>query len=142
MRASALLAPVAFIAALTVGTAPAAADTLIVDNDRAECPNADSPSIQAAVAAAQPGDTLRVCPGLYTEDVNVDKPALRLRAHGGDHGARGRCLDEVPPPPDPGGDRRRGGLLLQAGPQRHRARALRGPGLALRDHHGARLLGV
>lgn len=85
--------------------APAAlADTWIVDNDFADCPNADTASIQDAVNRAAPGDTIRVCPGLYGEEVIVNKPALELRAHGGDQGARGRCFDDAPSPSDPSRD--------------------------------------
>lgn len=43
----------------------------IVDNDRAECPNAAFMSIQAAVLASGPGDQIRVCPGLYMEQVDI-----------------------------------------------------------------------
>jgi len=48
-------------------TASAFAGTLVVDNDFADCPQADFNSIQAAVLAAQPGDQILVCPGVYTE---------------------------------------------------------------------------
>ena len=37
---------------------------LIVDDDKVQCPNAQFTSISAAVAAAAPGGTIRVCPGL------------------------------------------------------------------------------
>lgn len=52
---------------------------IIVDDDRVECPNAQFTSINAAVAAAPPGATIRVCPGVYHESVVVDKP-LTLQA--------------------------------------------------------------
>ena len=90
---------------VTLVFAPAAlANTWIVDNDFADCPNADTASIQDAVNRADPGDTIRVCAGSYAEDVTVNKPALKLRGHGGDHGARGQCFDEVPSAPDPAHD--------------------------------------
>ena len=38
----------------------------------------DGESIQAAVNAAQPGDTIRVMPGTYTETVYIDKDGIRL----------------------------------------------------------------
>ena len=38
----------------------------------------DGDSIQAAVAAAQPGDTIRVMPGTYKEVVYVDKDDIAL----------------------------------------------------------------
>ena len=53
---------------------------LIVDDDRLQCPNAQFTSINAAVAAALPGATIRVCPGLYRESVHVDKAGLLLQA--------------------------------------------------------------
>jgi parallel beta-helix repeat protein len=45
--------------------------TFIVDNDRAQCPNAAFTTIQSAVVASGPGDLIRVCPGLYQEQVDV-----------------------------------------------------------------------
>ena len=45
----------------------------IVDDDKANCPEADFTSIQAAVNQANPGDTVQVCPGTYRERVVVDK---------------------------------------------------------------------
>lgn len=43
----------------------------IVDNNGAECPNAAYTSIQAAVNDSGPGDQIRVCPGLYQEQVDI-----------------------------------------------------------------------
>jgi parallel beta-helix repeat protein len=43
----------------------------IVDDDHAQCPNAAFTSIQAAVLASGPGDQIRVCPGLYQEQVDI-----------------------------------------------------------------------
>ena len=69
--------------------APAFAATLMVDNDRVDCPKADFNSIQAAVHAAQPGDKILVCPGIYIESgsaqaaVVVNKPELRIEAQAG-----------------------------------------------------------
>src|SRR5437588_10490928 len=52
--------------------------TLVVDDDQAPFPNATYTSINAAILAAMPGDTIKVCPGDYKETVLVDKPvALR-----------------------------------------------------------------
>lgn len=68
--------------ALAAGSAEAQARPLVVDRDRAQCPNADFVSIQEAVAAAAPNDEIHVCPDLYTESVTVDKP-LRLRGQVG-----------------------------------------------------------
>ena len=68
-------------ATLTIGGGQASASTaptLVVDDDKVECANADFASIQAAVQAAEPGSVVRVCPGRYAESVTVDKP-LTLR---------------------------------------------------------------
>jgi nitrous oxidase accessory protein NosD len=65
---------------LCFGTAPAFARTLVVDNDGAECPQAEYTAIQQAVAAAQAGDKILVCPGLYFGTVVVDTPDLRIEA--------------------------------------------------------------
>ena len=43
----------------------------IVDDNHAQCPNAAFTSIQAAVLASGPGDQVRVCPGLYQEQVDI-----------------------------------------------------------------------
>jgi parallel beta-helix repeat protein len=61
-------------------------ETLVVDNDKADCPNADFNSIQAAVLAAAPGTTILVCPGTYTENVRIEthaKDGLTLIGLGG-----------------------------------------------------------
>jgi len=57
--------------------------TILVDDDKVQCPNAAFTSIQAAVNAANPGDTIRVCAGTYVEQLTIDKP-LSIR---GDNGA-------------------------------------------------------
>jgi hypothetical protein len=47
---------------------PAAnAATVHVDDDGADCPSATQSSVQAAVNAANPGDTVAICPGTYVE---------------------------------------------------------------------------
>jgi hypothetical protein len=57
--------------------------TVVVDNDLADCPNAEFTSIQAAVTAADPGTTILVCAGVYNEQVMiVTKNDLRLIAKG------------------------------------------------------------
>src|ERR1700730_13334122 len=48
--------------------------TLLVDDDKVQCPNAGFTSIQAAVNFASPGDRINVCPGTYKEQVDVTKP--------------------------------------------------------------------
>ncbi|HEX8120714.1 MAG TPA: right-handed parallel beta-helix repeat-containing protein [Solirubrobacteraceae bacterium] len=58
--------------------APAGAATWTVDDDHVQCPLAQFTSIQAAVQAAAPNDTVQVCAGLYQETVTVDKAGLKL----------------------------------------------------------------
>ena len=55
-------------------TAVSSGATLVVDDDYAQCASADFSSIMDAVVAARPGDTVRVCPGLYRERVEINKP--------------------------------------------------------------------
>jgi hypothetical protein len=59
---------------LTVGPIPSSTTTpgnLIVDNDLLDCPNAQFTTIQSAVNAAVPGDKIKVCRGLYLEQVTI-----------------------------------------------------------------------
>jgi hypothetical protein len=57
---------------------------LIVDDDHADCPNAQFTSIQAAVDAAQPGSKIKVCRGTYNEQVTIPagKDGLTLFSEG------------------------------------------------------------
>lgn len=48
----------------------------------ANCENAEYVSIQAAVTAASPGQTVRVCAGHYTESIVVNTSNLVIRADG------------------------------------------------------------
>jgi hypothetical protein len=50
-----------------------AATTLLVDDNNVQCPTATYSSIQAAVTAASPGDTIQVCAGNYIENVSINK---------------------------------------------------------------------
>ena len=71
---------------LAVPAPSASAATRLVDDDKAECPNAGFTTIQAAVDDAeahvvQPGDEIAICPGLYVESLVVNSP-LTLRGAG------------------------------------------------------------
>jgi nitrous oxidase accessory protein NosD len=55
---------------------------LVVDDDRAQCPNATFTSIQDAVNAANPGSLIRVCPGTYSEQLFINK-SLSIEADNG-----------------------------------------------------------
>jgi hypothetical protein len=46
-------------------------DMLIVDNDGLDCPNWEYPTIQSAVDDAMPGDKIKVCRGIYIEQVTI-----------------------------------------------------------------------
>lgn len=57
----------------------------VVDDDRAQCPDAAYTSIKAAVAAAPAGSTVLVCKGTYPEEVLISTPAkngLKVKAKG------------------------------------------------------------
>lgn len=64
-------------------TPSASADEpLVVDDDLAQCSQASHTSIQSAVTAARPGDTVVVCEGTYQETVTVATDDVRLAAEG------------------------------------------------------------
>jgi parallel beta-helix repeat protein len=69
------------IGGLTAG--PATAAKWEVDDDGAQCPGAAFLTLQDAVAAASPGDKIKVCPGLYLGPVVISKPKLTLKGAGG-----------------------------------------------------------
>ena len=54
----------------------------LVDDDRAQCPTAAFTSIQEAVNAAGPGDTVRACPGTYHEAVTISTSGVVLDGGG------------------------------------------------------------
>lgn len=57
---------------------------LIVDDDLQNCPNAEFTTIQSAVTVAQPGAQIKVCPGVYIEQVTIPaaKDGLTLFSEG------------------------------------------------------------
>jgi hypothetical protein len=68
---------------LTVGiqlsSASSNADGMrIVDDDGLDCPNRQYATIQSAVTAANPGDTIKVCKGTYIEQVTIPTGKDRL----------------------------------------------------------------
>jgi hypothetical protein len=76
-------------AALGFAAAPAQAASLVVDDDRVQCPSAAFTSIQAAVNAAAAGDTIAVCAGTYVEgdggtQALVITKSLAIRGTGAD----------------------------------------------------------
>ena len=58
--------------------APPAGATVVGAANTTACPNPSFSTIQAAVTAASPGDTIYVCPGTYPENVSVTKNVTLL----------------------------------------------------------------
>jgi parallel beta-helix repeat protein len=58
--------------------------TFIVDDDGVQCPDRNFSTINAAVAAANAGDVIRVCPGLYNESVVVSESIRLVAEFGGE----------------------------------------------------------
>lgn len=100
MDKGALLAGVLALTMLTVGLAPTAAaedQTLFVDDDGIECPDAGYSSIQAAVDDAEAGDKVAVCQGVYDETLEIDTPFLTLCGVGPDAESCGIVCTQVTP---------------------------------------------
>lgn len=72
------------LAALAVIFAPAASSgpVLKVDNDKAQCADAQYTTIQAAVNAAPSGAKILVCAGTYHERVSITKSRLTIKRKG------------------------------------------------------------
>lgn len=70
-------------ALLALGAQAASAKVITVDDNGLDCRKADFNTIQAAVTAAAPGDTIKVCAGTYVEQVVIpaSKNDLTLRSH-------------------------------------------------------------
>lgn len=56
-----------FALAFSISTATASAQSLLIDDDSSDCPAATFTRIQPAIDAADAGDELVVCPGVYAE---------------------------------------------------------------------------
>jgi hypothetical protein len=55
----------------TASASSSSGSMLIVDDDHADCPNAQYTTVQSAVTAAAPGDRIKVCRGTYVEQVTI-----------------------------------------------------------------------
>jgi hypothetical protein len=75
------------LAGLLLTAAPAQAVTILVDDDEVQCPAALFNTIQAAINVANPGDIVRVCPGVYNEQIVIDNTKASPLTVRGDNGA-------------------------------------------------------
>ena len=102
LGAAALVLAAAPVAGATTGLAStsdirdatATPVVVVVDDDRAQCPRADTTSVQDAVDRVRDGGLVRVCAGRYPERVTIDHP-VRVQ---GEVGAVASfdCLDPTP----------------------------------------------
>lgn len=80
------------IAAALLSASAASGATLSVDDDKAQCPGAQYSKIQNAIDAANPGDTVAICPGNYIEGngavgsnaLTITSKSINLRGAGAD----------------------------------------------------------
>jgi parallel beta-helix repeat protein len=75
------------LAGLLLTAAPAQAVIILVDDDEVQCPSALFNTIQAAINAANPSDIVRVCPGVYNEQIVIDNTKASPLTVRGDSGA-------------------------------------------------------
>lgn len=80
MKRSLLVLAVSLVFAAAASRA--GTNVLVVDDDGADCPDADFTTIQGAVTAAAPGDKVLVCAGTYHERVLITTNELTLEAKG------------------------------------------------------------
>jgi hypothetical protein len=88
--------------AMVLGTAAAAESGFaqparLVSVNQNICPTATYTSIQSAVDASAPGDTINVCPGLYDEQLVISKP-LTIRGVAVNHLDRALIQPSAPVP--------------------------------------------
>ncbi len=70
------------LSSLLAGNGPPEGTEVLVGADAAACPGASYSTIQAAVDAAPPGTRIRICAGVYREQVAIHKP-LSLKGENG-----------------------------------------------------------
>lgn len=87
---------------------------VIVDDDRMQCADATHTTIQAAISDAGPGETITVCPGLYTGLVVIPATLTGLTLMGGDGLAVNRSGDPRVEAIIDGGAAEDTGLVVQA----------------------------
>ncbi|MCU1426714.1 MAG: hypothetical protein JWL83_714 [Actinomycetia bacterium] len=94
--AAAVALPAAMFVPMFAAPAHAVPATLTVDDNNAQCPEATFTTISAAVTAANAGDTIQVCAGIYAETVTVSKQLTFLGAKSGvdGRGLRGNLTKE------------------------------------------------
>jgi hypothetical protein len=89
MAARPLLMTLVAVALATLAPEGARAATFTVDDDGLDCAAADYTEVSAAVQAASAGDNIVICPGVYSQQVVVDK---KLLLRGQRVGSRGPVL--------------------------------------------------
>ncbi|MEU8586775.1 right-handed parallel beta-helix repeat-containing protein [Streptomyces sp. NPDC048664] len=104
-------AAVLWMAGAAVPAPAAAAAELLVGTAGPTCVDPQYATIQAAVTAAAPGATIRVCAGTYPETVEVDKPLTFLGAQAGVDARTGRTV----PAEESIVDSSTGGFRIQGG---------------------------